>query len=69
MRNQLEQGTYYEAEVIDIDLQNQMLDLKFPTHAGLMEHGFKLEYHTLLLAVGSCSNTFGIKVCSATSGK
>ena len=56
------QGTYYEAEVSDIDLDKRTLDLKFPKHAGLMEHGFQLEYHTLLVAVGSCSNTFGIKV-------
>ncbi len=56
------QGTYYEAEVVDIDIESRQLDLQFPKHAGLSEHGFKLAYDTLIVAVGSCSNTFGIKV-------
>ena len=56
------QGTYYEAEVVDIDIEHRQLDLRFPKHAGLSEHGFQLAYDTLVVAVGSCSNTFGIKV-------
>ena len=55
---------YYEAEVIDIDLELRQLDLQFPKHAGLLEHDFKLAYDTLIVAVGSCSNTFGIKVAN-----
>lgn len=58
------QGTYYEAEVVDVDVDHQNLDLRFPSHAGLSEHSFKLSYDTLVVAVGSCSNTFGVKVAS-----
>lgn len=61
------QGTFYEAEVVTVDTDQKKLGLRFPQHAGLSEHDFKLAYETLIVAVGSCSNTFGIKVLFHTS--
>jgi NADH dehydrogenase FAD-containing subunit len=55
------QGIYYEAEVKDVDVDRRSLELMFPAHAGLAAHTFSLSYDLLILAVGSCANTFGIQ--------
>ena len=56
------QGKFFEAGATDIDVEGRIVHVRFPQHAGLQDHDFTVKYDVLIVAVGSCSNTFGIKV-------
>ncbi|KAK9836804.1 hypothetical protein WJX74_008426 [Apatococcus lobatus] len=54
-------GKFFEANAEDIDPKNKMLTVRPPRHRGLSRDAFKISYDTLILAIGSVNNTFGIK--------
>ena len=58
------QGKFFEASAEDIDPENKLLTVRPPRHQGLSQDPFQIAYDTLILAVGSVNNTFGIQVQS-----